>query len=721
MQREGNMNNFILGSRLKLILLYLANASTVVTIQQIADEVGVSRRTVLRDLQEVEKWLENNGYNLQRKSGQGVMLVSDESDRKRLIRLLDNKVPEVINIPKDRQKMLLVELLQMKEPVKLYYFSSKFGVSISTLSNDLVKVEEWLKKYKLSIARKAGIGVYVCGDEKNFRRAMISLLYENLSEEELMMIIKNTVSGIQAKENTSQINVRNRLLNLIDKSSIEKIEYIINNVEKTLPYKLVESARIGLMVHLALAIQRIKNKEKINIDPTTLEQLTKATEYSAAKKIAKAVSKNFNIDIPEGEIGYITMHLNGARIYDKTTRDLDPSKNKEVFDIANEMICIAEKEFNVDFTERETLVYDLVCHLDPAIRRLQMNMDIRNPLLKKLQQLFPEAYKISERAADVLRKRTQVEIPDSEIGFLAMHFGAAIEKNKLGTKRNVRIIVACPSGIGSSRFLSARLVKEFNDLEIVNVVSTSEISTEYIKNNDVDYVVSTIPIQNCAVRNICVNPLLMDEDKLLIKQIIYGFEKKEKERKETTLSATQIKDNILEAANYSKFFTDILKNNYYLIDDKSTDYKKIVSEISALMSEDKSLRVNLEEKLVNKEDVVVNSTCIIYNCYTKEVDESSLILCRLNKQMIKKYFGASLEFLLILILPENIKTTHKNIIREFNSYMSTDKLIVKNLNTDNTHDLSKRFNMLISTLYLDKLDEWRNEMREPIRALAINN
>ncbi|MGI6085388.1 MAG: BglG family transcription antiterminator [Acetivibrionales bacterium] len=715
------MNDFILDSRLKLILLYLANASSVVTIQQIADEIGVSRRTVLRDLQEVEKWLKSNGFELHRKSGKGIKLGSNESDRRRLIKLLNDKVPEVINIPKDRQKMLLVELLQMKEPVKLYYFSSKFGVSISTLSNDLVKVEEWLKKYNLSIARKTGLGVYVSGDEKNFRRAMISLLYENLSEEELMMIIKNTVTGIQAKENTSQINVRNRLLNLIDKNSIEIIESTISNVEKTLPYKMVESARIGLMVHLALAIQRIKNKEKINIDLNTLEQLTKAPEYSAAKKIAKAVSKEFNIDIPEGEIGYITMHLNGARIYDKTTRDLSPSKNKDIFDIANEMVSIAEKEFKVNFAEKEKLVYDLVCHLDPAIRRLQMNMDIRNPLLKKLQQLFPEAYKISERVSDVLREKVGIEIPDSEVGFLAMHFGAAIEKNKLETKRNIRIIVACPSGIGSSRFLSARLEKEFNDFEIVDVVSTSDISPDYIVNNKIDYVISTIPIQNCAVKNICVNPLLLEDDKILIKQHIYGFEKKEKDRREMALSVTQVKDNILEIANYSKFFIDILKNNFYLFNDTVTDYKKIISEITDLISEDNIVKIGIEEKLVKKEDVVINNNCIVYNCYIKELEESNLILCKLNKQMIKKYFGASLEFLLILVMPEKIKLTHKSIIKEFNTYLSASGLFVKNISTESTNDLAKRFDLLISSLYLDKLDEWRTGMMEPTRALAINN
>ncbi|NMA66394.1 MAG: transcription antiterminator, partial [Clostridiaceae bacterium] len=516
------MGEFILDSRLKTILLHLANATTVTTVKQIADEVGVSRRTVLRDLQEAEKWLNKNGFELQSKSGKGIKLSGDDSEKERLINLISDKVPEVINMPRERQKMLLAELLQMKEPVKLYYYTSKFGVSISTLSNDLDKVEIWLNKYNLSLIRKAGLGVYVSGDEKDFRRAMISLLYENLTEEELMMIIKNTVPSIQTKESIAQASVRNRLLDLIDRDSIAKIENVLLGLEKTLPYKLVESAKIALMVHLALAIQRIKNNEKISIDPTLLEQLKELYEYSVATNIVNAASKQFNIEIPEDEIGYITMHLNGARVYNSTLNEIKKSENSDLYDIANEMVGIAEKEFSVKFAEREKLLNDLVCHLDPALKRLQMGMDIRNPLLKKLKKLFPDAYKISSRAADVLRNRLSIVVPESEIGFLAMHFGAAIEKNKVETKKNIRIIVACPSGIGTSRLLSARLQKEFKELEIVDILSTYEISIDHIKDKNIDFIVSTVPIQNCTVKNICVNPLLLEDDKFYIEQVIYG-------------------------------------------------------------------------------------------------------------------------------------------------------------------------------------------------------
>lgn len=707
------MGEFILDSRLKTILLHLANATTVTTVKQIADEVGVSRRTVLRDLQEAEKWLNKNGFELQSKSGKGIKLSGDDSEKERLINLISDKVPEVINMPRERQKMLLAELLQMKEPVKLYYYTSKFGVSISTLSNDLDKVEIWLNKYNLSLIRKAGLGVYVSGDEKDFRRAMISLLYENLTEEELMMIIKNTVPSIQTKESIAQASVRNRLLDLIDRDSIAKIENVLLGLEKTLPYKLVESAKIALMVHIALAIQRIKNNEKISIDPTLLEQLKELYEYSVATNIVNAASKQFNIEIPEDEIGYITMHLNGARVYNSTLNEIKKSENSDLYDIANEMVGIAEKEFSVKFAEREKLLNDLVCHLDPALKRLQMGMDIRNPLLKKLKKFFPDAYKISSRAADVLRNRLSIVVPESEIGFLAMHFGAAIEKNKVETKKNIRIIVACPSGIGTSRLLSARLQKEFKELEIVDILSTYEISIDHIKDKNIDFIVSTVPIQNCTVKNICVNPLLLEDDKFYIEQVIYGAGKP-KTGNSKRLGTKPLKNSIKHTVNYSNFILDIIKNNYFYLNEETSKVSHIISEISQLVSNDKDIQIEIQDKLKNKEGLIVNNGSIVLNLFLKEAKSTSLIVCRLSQDFIHEYCGAGHNHLIILVMPEKIKVTHKRYIKDFNTYISDNKI----LDRVEPNEFSETLNTALSVLYMEKLDEWRTKLNESINLNA---
>ncbi len=704
------MNDMIPELRLKSILHFLADANAVVTIQQIADEIGVSRRTILREIPEVETWLKKNNFELIKKQGQGIQLAGDEDTRIRLKEILSGNMSVIVNIPKDRQKMLLVELLQQKEPSKLYYFTSKLGVSASTISNDLDKVEGWLEKYNLSLVRKTGLGVYITGEEKDFRRAMISLLYENLSEEELIQIIKDTVPNKRMKANVLQVNVRNRLLNLIDRGSIEKIEGIVYGLEKRLEYRLAESASIGLMVHLALAIQRIKNNEKISIDPVLLEELKGINEFVFASELADKVASEFDIEIPIDEIGYITMHLKGARVYNGTVRENGSISKQELMQIAWEMIDTVEREFGVDLKQNDKLLYDLACHLDPALRRLELNLDIRNPLLEQLKQLFPDIYRISERASEVLKQRVGRDIPESEIGFIAMHFGAAIEKSRPAAKRQYKVIVACPSGIGSSRLLSVRLEKEFKDIEIADTVSTYEVSDQLISEKQADLVISTLPIENCPVKNICVNPLLLEEDKLLIHQALRRSGPEDKKASVSNVSVDFLKSNITHIVSYSSFVTEILENHRILADPKIKNEAQLITALSEALSEDADDRELIAKQLLNKNGLRLAEDCVIMSCYLESGTHNTLLLCRTNKELMKQYCERSAEMVVVLLMPETKRMVYQSIVRDFYLFISSRSNMKKLLKSSGEEEISKRLYELLSELYMTKLYEWRTQL-----------
>lgn len=535
------MSETISESRLKTILQCLVDADGIVTIQDIAEKTDSSRRTIMRDLPAAEDWLRKKGFGLIRKPGSGVMLVEGNGERARLSETLSEQEAGIVNIPRDRQKLLLVELLREKNPVKLFSYTKRLGVSASTISNDLDKVGDWLQGYDLELVRKTGLGVVIRGDEANFRRAMIALLYENLSEDELLRLIKDTVP--MRRESTVGRNVRNRLLNLIDRQSIETIEDIVSRMEKRLSYKLADSAAIGLMVHLALALQRLKNDDQIRIDPILLAELQREPEFGEAWTVVRELSEQFALDMPVDEVGYITMHLKGARVYLDTTRlssgaadgrtaasavngtapAADEARDEagsgtsaataSIPDMVDAMIRIVEEESGLSLQSDPKLREDLIAHLEPALRRLSFSLDIRNPLLDKLKQLFPEVYDYSRKAAAVLAESLSRDIPESEVGYLTMHFTAAAEKNRLTPKRIRRIAVACPSGFGSSRLLSVRISKEFPELEIIDVVSIQDLTAQWLVENRVDHVVSTIPLETCAVGCLHVNPLLPQEDR----------------------------------------------------------------------------------------------------------------------------------------------------------------------------------------------------------------
>ncbi len=125
------------------------------------------------------------------------------------------------------------------------------------------------------------------------------------------------------------------------------------------------------------------------------------------------------------------------------------------------MIIIVEQILGVSLKENEELYEDLVQHILPAISRLSMNVYIKNAQLQ-IKENYKDIFDATEKACELLKEFTSVkEIPETEIAFIAMHFGAAVE-NCVLNKNKFCIAVVCPTGMGTSRMLAANLAKRIS-------------------------------------------------------------------------------------------------------------------------------------------------------------------------------------------------------------------------------------------------------------------
>jgi mannitol operon transcriptional antiterminator len=256
------MQNYRINLRIKSILQSICNETDYVTISKIAKDLDISGRTVLREIPELEKFLKQNGVSLDKKTGVGIKVEGTFEQKQAIIKLLNEEKDETIYSPIERRNIIISELLQNQQPVKLYNFTRTLKVTEATISNDLDKADEWFKKNNLNLIRKQGLGVYVEGKENNIRKAMVSLIYENTNESQLLGLIRQNLTNSVVASQDIEVSSRNRLLNLINNETIKKIEVLVENMEKERNDKLTDSAFVGLIVHLALAIERIKKSDK---------------------------------------------------------------------------------------------------------------------------------------------------------------------------------------------------------------------------------------------------------------------------------------------------------------------------------------------------------------------------------------------------------------------------------------------------------------------------
>jgi mannitol operon transcriptional antiterminator len=497
-------------ARERQILEKLLSSDEELTVKDLADHIDVSVRTIHRDLKGVEDIIKEYGLHLVKKSGVGIQLVGENEQIENLKLFIFNLTHNEYS-PEERQTIIVCTLLEATEPIKLISLANDLNVTIATVSNDLNKVEEQLHKYsQLSLIRKRGYGVEIVGDETAKRKAMSTIISENVEEFDLLTLIRE---NIQKKSLQQTDSISERLLGLVEKRNLLIVEKVIEEISKELPYSIADSAYVGLVVHLALAMERILQGENISIDRSYLEKLQVTPEFKIAEQIIEKMENVFHTTIPEAEIGYITMHLRGAKLrQDKEYLIEDTSL--QIALKAKSLIHYVEKRTGQSLHHNHSLLQGLVAHLNPAIFRIKQNMGISNPLLAKIKNDYRELFTILKDGVKVIL--SDLDVPEEEVGYLVLHFGSVLfGKND---KDSISALVVCSSGIGTSKMLATRLQKELPAIREVKNVSLFDL--HHLNKNDYDLILSTVRIPEMEQDYILVNPFLTDEEVAKIKMYL---------------------------------------------------------------------------------------------------------------------------------------------------------------------------------------------------------
>ena len=691
-------------SRQKQIIQILTKSTNKnpITISTIAEILNVSSRTVLREMPKIEEWLDENGFNFIKKPGVGLIIDESLENQQLILELLEVENVQKEYSKEERKRIILSELLIAKEPLKLFYFTNQLKVSEGTLSNDLDGIEDWLKAFDIKLIRRQGVGIYLEGNEKNYRKVLSDILYRTLEEKELIKLLKKSLNS-PSSENSIEFSIENRMLNFIDKTIIKGIEKIVSELEEKFNFKLIDSDYIGLVVHISLAVQRIKNGEKISMDKSSLSELEILPEFAVATEITEKLEKVFTIEIPKDEIGYITMHLKGARLrLNKVENDIDLD-NLDIKQISNYIITEVENDFNIEIINKQKLSKDIYNHLVPAISRMSMKLNIRNPLLENIKEQYSEIYHSCENACEILKKITKIDkIPESEVAYIAMHIAAAIEENL--KNENLSVVIACPTGVGTSKLLGVNIKKEFPNLDIKNSISVINIDTKKLKDDGIDFIISTVDL-DVDYRYICLNPMFLQKDKIKLKEFIHRYSKQRITKQIIKKELKCDKDKIKNITNLGTEIISILEevrvreiNNVKTVNDLMGIAGSVFAENVNHAKEIKKLLLEREEK---SSTYLNGFNMMLLHCKDKKITSCKFGVIRLNEKLIED--GKEINFAIISLIPEKNTQTQINIMSHINGEIIERESLRNSIMKISEEELTSIIEKILGDLYRKEL------------------
>ncbi|PXW92222.1 lichenan operon transcriptional antiterminator [Streptohalobacillus salinus] len=486
-------------NRINTILQELIAKDEPMTGDALAALLDVSSRTIRDDIKQLDYALADQGAYIKSTRGLGYTLIIEDEHAFRLYlqRFTQSEQEDDFTQPDQRVRYLIHRFLLAEQYLKLDDLIEEMHISRSTIQSDLRQVKEQLRPYDLILHHKPNYGLKLQGTEVKVRFALSQFLF-NEREVKETMIWKKQLATISNMTESQLQSIWTLLIQATQQHQISLSDIAMNN----------------LFIHIAIAYKRIKDGHQVSLIKHDLNDITNQREYTVALEIVRRTENILHVAFPDVEIAYIAIHLLGTKMVEDKNQSEEDIKRwmpDDILIVTEEILETIERKLSLGIQHDKELIFGLCLHLKPAINRFKYGMNVRNPMLQEIKQNYPLAFEAGILAGIVLEEELDVAIDENEVGYLALHIGAAIERKKL-THRPITCYIVCASGVGSAQLIKYKLQGMFGSK--INILGTSEYyKLDQLPFSQLDLIVSSVPIKvPLPVPVVEVNTILTEQD-----------------------------------------------------------------------------------------------------------------------------------------------------------------------------------------------------------------
>lgn len=174
----------------------------------------------------------------------------------------------------------------------------------------------------------------------------------------------------------------------------------------------------------------LNNNVVVSIDPTTRKEVILMGSGIAFNKKpgqlidARRIEKTFIVD--DENLG-------------NKIKKLINQIPEGIFELTDEIITHAIVELNVELDKQ--IYVSLVDHIAFAVKRFKNGITIKNELLNEIRRVHRNEFRVSLWAVDYINRNLDIQLPEDEAGFIALHFvNASYKETTMKSVESTKII-----------------------------------------------------------------------------------------------------------------------------------------------------------------------------------------------------------------------------------------------------------------------------------------
>ncbi|MED4958866.1 BglG family transcription antiterminator [Paenibacillus macerans] len=307
-QRENNVDLNNKAARQQYLLLYLFQSDSFQSMERLADEIGVSRSTIIADLKEVEQQLEAFGLKLSRKAHYGMKIEGDEQNFRKAFShfILNNR--QTIKQSEDFQqfrrgfdaKKLKTRLLKLLKhngldisDVYLNNIVTHLFILLYRVSRrNLIVADQMMPRYPEPLYQKIAreVADWIAGEYA------ISLPQDEVEYLALHLSGKTIVQHIGDEEKAELRSGMSRILQRLDE------EFLTD-------FNRDEELREALLMHMFPLLNRLYYNLQLK-NPLVEDVYSEyANVFVISFRFAEIIEEKYGFKMSRDEAGYVALHF----------------------------------------------------------------------------------------------------------------------------------------------------------------------------------------------------------------------------------------------------------------------------------------------------------------------------------------------------------------------------------------------------------------------------
>ena len=570
-----------LSDRVKQAANLMLNQSLGISVTQLSLELDISERTTYRLLKSLESSIQKLDIKIKKKNG--MYILSGTVEKTQLLREILEESAEALS-NKERQMLILLDLLSNNEPIKKDSFVIDYHVSKGTIDQDLKTVVSIYESYGLRIVSKKGSGIIAELSELNKRVLYSHLIGQGINDFEFFELLITNSESIPDNPFFSYF-------------SYDDVSALYCAMKEKFSIKIDTQNDTRLKNFLLYVDYTFNCIQKNNYLTTEAYELVKRDDEDIFEQILDYYCDVKSIEyVPHSEKVILFNQWYGIYQNEDLDNKIDYIETSYGYKV-NQLILNVSNKMRANYYLDDSLYNDLFVHIKSAIYRARVTSNVEEVaedsiVLQDIKTKFPKLYQVVE--CEVRELFFESQFSEGEILYIVLHFASM--ETRIPRNSQAKVLLVCSAGMGTSKMLENTIRKYFPEVQDITTTSIVELLNSNV--DDYDLIVSTSYLKGFEKPYRVVSSILLEQDLVIIRDELNKVNQKNVPKRVESIADDLEFDNFVEVVNISN---NIVSNfQLQLLDNQDLTLEETLEIISIGIFNDEDKAKSLTEMLLER-------------------------------------------------------------------------------------------------------------------------